>query len=45
MFKKKIKKMTGSGLGLKRKWKLKNAQSQNKRRKVNDIFTEKRKDK
>ena len=41
----KIKKMTGSGLGLKRRRKLKKAQSQSKRRKVKDIFTEKRKEK
>ena len=36
----KIKKMTGSGLGLKRKRKPKKPQSQGKRRKVKDIFTE-----
>jgi len=36
----KIKKMTGSGLGLKRKRKPKMAESQGKRRKVKDIFTE-----
>jgi len=35
-----INKMTRSGLGLKRKRKLKKAQSQGKRRKVKDIFTE-----
>jgi hypothetical protein len=34
----KIKKMTGSGLGLKRKRIPKKAQSQSKRRKVKDIF-------
>jgi len=32
--------MTRSGLGLKRKRKLNKAQSQNKRRKIKDIFTE-----
>jgi hypothetical protein len=42
-FKKKIKKMTESGLGLKRKRKLKNAQSQSKCRKVKDIFREQEK--
>jgi len=36
----KIKKMTWPGLVLKRKRELKNAQSQSKRRKVKDIFTE-----
>ena len=36
----KIKKMTGSGLGLKRKRNPKKPQSQGKRRKVKDIFTE-----
>jgi len=35
-----IKKLTGSGLVLKRKRKPKKAQSQGKRRKVKDIFTE-----
>ena len=39
----KIKNMTGSGLGLKRKRKLKKVQSQSKRRKVKDIFTEAKK--
>jgi len=34
----KIKKMTVSGLGLKRKRNLKKAQSQSKRRKIKDIF-------
>jgi hypothetical protein len=37
----KIKKMTGSGLSLKRKHKSKKAQSKSKRRMVKDIFTEK----
>jgi len=37
----KIKKVTGSGLALKRKRKLEKAQSQSKRRKVKDIFTRK----
>jgi hypothetical protein len=37
----KIKKMTGSGLGLKRKRMTKKAQSKGKRRKVKDIFTAK----
>jgi hypothetical protein len=37
----KIKKMTGSGLGLKRKRMMKKAQSKGKRRKVKDIFTAK----
>ena len=37
----KIKKMTGSGLDLKRKHKSKKIQSRSKRRKVKDIFTEK----
>ena len=41
----KIKKMTGSGLGLKRKRSPKKAQSQRKRRKVKDIFTVKEKKK
>jgi len=36
----KIKKMVGSGSGLKRQRKPKKAQSQGKRRKVKDIFTE-----
>jgi hypothetical protein len=36
-----IKKMTGPGLSIKRKRKSQNAQSQSKRRKVTDIFTEK----
>ena len=36
----KIKKMTVSGLGFKRKRKSKKDQSQSKRRKVKDIFTE-----
>ena len=35
----KIKNMTGSGLGLKRKRKFDKVQSQSKRRKVKDIFT------
>jgi hypothetical protein len=39
----KIKKMTGSGLGIKRKRKCKKAQSRSKRRKVKDIFAAKRK--
>jgi len=39
----KIKKMTGSGLRLKRKRQSKKSQSQSKRRKVRDIFTEERK--
>jgi hypothetical protein len=37
----KIKKMTRSGLSLKRKHKSKKVQSKSKRRKVKDIFTEK----
>jgi hypothetical protein len=37
----KMKKMTGSGLGLKRKRMTKKAQSKGKRRKVKDIFTAK----
>jgi len=37
----KIRKMTGSGLDLKRKRKSKRVQSRGKRRKVKDIFTEK----
>jgi len=37
-----MKKMTISGLGIKRKRKPKNAQSQGKRRKVKDIYTEER---
>jgi len=41
----KIKKMTGSGLGLKRKRKPKKVQSETKRRKVKDIFSEKEKKK
>jgi hypothetical protein len=41
----KIKKMTVSGLGLKRKRKLKKAQSLSKRRKVKDIITEEKKKK
>jgi len=41
----KIKKMTGSGLGLKRKHKPKKSLSQGKRRKVKDIFTEKKRNK
>ena len=41
----KIKKMTGSGLGLKRKRQPKKSQSQGKRRKVKDIFTEEKKTK
>ena len=41
----KIKKMTGSGLGLKRKRKPKKPQSQGKRRKVKDIFTEEKRKK
>ena len=41
----KIKKMTGSGLGFKRKPKPKNSQSQVKRRKVKDIFTDGKKEK
>ena len=41
----KIKKMTGSGLRLKRKRQPKKSQSQGKRRKVKDIFTEEKKTK
>jgi len=41
----KIKKMTGSGLGLKRKRRPKKSESQGKRRKVKDIFTEEKKKK
>ena len=41
----KIKKMTWSGLGLKRKCKPKKPQSQGKRRKVKDIFTEEKRKK
>lgn len=41
----KIKKMTGSGLGLKRKRNPKKSQSQDKRRKVKDIFSEGKKKK
>ena len=41
----KIKKMTVSGLGLKRKRQPKKSQSQDKRRKVKDIFTEDKKKK
>jgi hypothetical protein len=41
----KIKKMTGFGLALKRKRKLKKAHSLSKRRKVKDIFTEEKKKK
>ena len=41
----KIKKMMGSGLGLKRKRQPKNSQSQFKRRNVKDIFTEEKKKK
>jgi hypothetical protein len=37
----KIKKITGSALGSKRKRKPKKVQSRSKRRKVNDIFTAK----
>ena len=40
----KIKKMTGSGLALKRKRKIKKSLSQGKRRKVKDIFTGKEKE-
>jgi len=40
-----IKKMTGSGLALKRKRRTKNSQSQGKRRKVKDISTEEKKKK
>ena len=39
----KINNIKGSGLGLKRKCKPKKAQSQGKRRKVTDIFTEEKK--
>jgi hypothetical protein len=39
----KIKTMTVSGLALKRKRKTKKSQSEGKRRKVNDIFTEEKK--
>jgi hypothetical protein len=39
----KIKKMTGSGLALKRKGKTKKSQFQGKRRKVKDIFKEEKK--
>ena len=41
----KIKKMTGSGLGLNTKRQPKKSQSQGKRRKVKDIFTEEKKTK
>ena len=41
----KIKKMTGSALSLKRKRQPKKSQSQGKRRKVKDIFTEEKKTK
>ena len=41
----KIKKMTWSGLGLKSKRQPKKSQSQGKRRKVEDIFTEEKKKK
>ena len=44
-FEQKLKKMTASGLGLKRKHRPKKAQSQSKCRKVKDIFTVKEKKK